>query len=63
VQRFVVGRGLERHGHAPNVFMTGAAQYPQNPGANPTGMLAAPAYMAGDAINDQYFKAPGQIVV
>jgi gluconate 2-dehydrogenase alpha chain len=47
----------------PNVFVTGAAQYPQNPGANPTGTLAALAYMAGDAINDQYFKAPGELLV
>lgn len=47
----------------PNVFVTGAAQYPQNPGANPTGTLAALAYMAGDAMNDHYFKAPGEILV
>ena len=47
----------------PNVFVTGAAQYPQNPGANPTGTLAALAYMAGDAINEQYFKAPGELLV
>jgi gluconate 2-dehydrogenase alpha chain len=47
----------------PNVFVTGAAQYPQNPGANPTGTLAALAYMAGDAMNQQYFKSPGEIMV
>jgi gluconate 2-dehydrogenase alpha chain len=38
----------------PNVFVTGAAQYPQNPGANPTGTLAALAYRTGDAIRDRY---------
>jgi gluconate 2-dehydrogenase alpha chain len=47
----------------PNVFVTGAAQYPQNPGANPTGTLAALAYMAGDAMTERYFKAPGELLV
>lgn len=43
----------------PNVFVTGAALYPMNPGANPTGTLAALAYMTGDAMRDRYFKSPG----
>jgi gluconate 2-dehydrogenase alpha chain len=38
----------------PNVFVTGATLYPQNPGANPTGTLAALAYRTGDAIRDRY---------
>ncbi len=46
----------------PNVFVTGAAQYPQNPGANPTGTLAALAYMTGDAMVDRYFGAPGELL-
>ena len=46
----------------PNVFVTGAALYPQNPGANPTETLLALAYMAGDAIRDNYFKNPGEII-
>lgn len=46
----------------PNVFVTGAALYPQNPGANPTGTLLALAYLAGDAIRDRYFKNPGQLL-
>jgi len=47
----------------PNVFVTGAAQYPQNPGANPTGTLAALAYMAGDAMVERYFDAPDELLV
>lgn len=46
----------------PNVFVTGAALYPQNPGANPTGTLAALAYMTGDALVDQYLKNPNQLL-
>jgi gluconate 2-dehydrogenase alpha chain len=46
----------------PNVFVTGAAQYPQNPGANPTGTLAALAYRSGDAMVDRYFHAPGELL-
>ncbi|MEZ4869290.1 MAG: GMC family oxidoreductase [Caldilineaceae bacterium] len=46
----------------PNVFVTGAALYPQNPGANPTETLLALAYMAGDAIRDHYFNQPGQLI-
>jgi gluconate 2-dehydrogenase alpha chain len=34
----------------PNVYVTGAALYPFNPGLNPTGTLAALAYRTGDAI-------------
>lgn len=45
----------------PNVFVTGAALYPQNPGANPTETLLALAYLAGDAIRDHYFKQAGQL--
>jgi gluconate 2-dehydrogenase alpha chain len=46
----------------PNVFVTGAALFPQNPGANPTGTVAALAYRTGDAIRDRYFKNPGRIL-
>ncbi|GMA15440.1 GMC family oxidoreductase (plasmid) [Deinococcus metallilatus] len=47
----------------PNVFVTGAALYPQNPGANPTETLLALAYMAADAIRDRYFRNPGELLV
>ncbi len=47
---------------APNVFVTGATLYPQNPGLNPTGPLLALAYWTGDAIRDKYLKNPGQLM-
>lgn len=56
---------VDRHGQVwdtPNVFVTGAAQYPQNPGANPTGTLGALAYLAGDTLVSRYFDAPGQLL-
>ena len=46
----------------PNVFVTGAALYPQNPGANPTDTLAALAYRTGDAIRTQYCQHPRQLM-
>jgi gluconate 2-dehydrogenase alpha chain len=46
----------------PNLFVTGAGLFPQNPGYNPTGTLAALAFMAADAIKTQYAKAPGPLV-
>jgi len=46
----------------PNVFVTGAALYPQNPCFNPTGTLAPLAYMAGDTIRDRYFKHPHKLL-
>jgi gluconate 2-dehydrogenase alpha chain len=47
----------------PNLFVTGAGLYPQNPGYNPTGTLAALAFMTADAIKSQYVKAPGAPLV
>lgn len=38
----------------PNVFVTGAALYPQNPGVNPTDTLCALAYRTGDALAHWY---------
>jgi gluconate 2-dehydrogenase alpha chain len=46
----------------PNVFVTGAALYPQNPAANPTGTLAALAYRTADAIRRTYFDHPGELM-
>ncbi len=46
----------------PNVFVTGAALYPQNAGVNPTGTLLALAYMAAEAIRDKYVKAPNHLM-
>ena len=47
----------------PNVFVTGAALYPQNPGANPTGTLLALAYLAGDKLREDYFNNPNELLV
>jgi gluconate 2-dehydrogenase alpha chain len=46
-----------------NLFVTGAGLYPQNPGYNPTGTLAALAFMTADAIKRDYVKAPGAPLV
>lgn len=46
----------------PNVFVTGAALYPQNPGMNPTGPLLALAYHTADALKQQYFRNPRQLM-
>ncbi len=46
----------------PNVFVTGAALYPQNPGVNPTGTLLALAYMSAEAVRDKYVRNTNQII-
>lgn len=46
----------------PNVFVTGAALYPQNPGLNPTGTLLALAYHTGEALVDTYLREPRRII-
>jgi gluconate 2-dehydrogenase alpha chain len=46
----------------PNVFVTGAALFPQNPGMNPTETLCALAYLAGDGLVNQYMKKPGELI-
>lgn len=43
----------------PNVFVLGASAFPQNPGYNPTGTVAALAYRTADAIRARYLKSPG----
>lgn len=46
----------------PNLFLTGAGAFPQNPGYNPTGTVAALALHTAKAIREQYLKAPGPLV-
>jgi gluconate 2-dehydrogenase alpha chain len=46
----------------PNVFVTGAALYPQNSAYNPTGTLGALAYRTAEAIGRRYFRHPGQLM-
>jgi gluconate 2-dehydrogenase alpha chain len=49
--------------HAPNLFVMGAGAFPQNPGYNPTGTVAALAYRSAEAIKSRYLKAPGRPLV
>ena len=46
----------------PNVFVVGASQFPQNAGMNPTGTVAALAYLASDGLVNKYVKDPGKII-
>lgn len=46
----------------PNVFVTGGALFPQNPGMNPTGTVLALAYLAGDGIVNHYLADPGKLI-
>ncbi len=46
----------------PNVFVTGAALFPQNPGMNPTATVLALAYHTGDAMADQYVGNPEELM-
>jgi gluconate 2-dehydrogenase alpha chain len=46
----------------PNVFVTGAALFPQNPGANPTGTVGAVTYRTAEAMADRYFKRPEELL-
>ncbi|MEJ0042214.1 MAG: GMC family oxidoreductase [Rhizomicrobium sp.] len=46
----------------PNLFVTGAAAFPQNIGYNPTGLIGALTYYAAHAIRTQYLKQPGPLV-
>jgi gluconate 2-dehydrogenase alpha chain len=46
----------------PNVFVTGAALFPQNPGANPTGTVAALAYRTSEAIASRYWRSPNELL-
>lgn len=47
---------------APNLFIMGAGAFPQNPGYNPTGTVAALAYHAAQAIRERYLRSPGPLV-
>ena len=44
-----------------NVFVIGAANFPQNASYNPTGTVGALAYWAADAIVHRYLKSPGPL--
>lgn len=46
----------------PNVFVTGAALYPQNPGANPTGTVGALAVRTAHAMRDRYLHNHEELI-
>jgi gluconate 2-dehydrogenase alpha chain len=46
----------------PNLFVSGAAAFPQNAGYNPTGTIGALTYWMAKAIRTQYLKNPGPLV-
>jgi gluconate 2-dehydrogenase alpha chain len=46
----------------PNVFVTGASNFPQNAGMNPTGTVCALAYHTADGIINHYLDSPGEII-
>jgi gluconate 2-dehydrogenase alpha chain len=60
-KRSVVNRYLQSW-DVHNVFVMGACAFPQNPGYNPTGTVAALTYWAADAIKNRYLKNPGPLV-
>ena len=45
-----------------NLFVTGATNFPQNAGYNPTDTIGALTYWSLDAIHKQYLKNPGPLV-
>lgn len=45
-----------------NLFVVGSSAFPQNPGYNPTGTVAALTYRAAEAITSRYLKRPGPLV-
>jgi gluconate 2-dehydrogenase alpha chain len=46
----------------PNVLVTGAALWPQNPAANPTGTVGAVTYRTAEALRERYFEHPGELM-
>jgi gluconate 2-dehydrogenase alpha chain len=46
----------------PNVFVVGATNFPQNPGANPTGTVCALAYHSAAAVKETYLDDPNRII-
>ncbi|RFP23055.1 GMC family oxidoreductase [Duganella sp. BJB488] len=45
-----------------NLFIMGASLFPHNSAYNPTGPVAAIAYMAADIIKNVYVKSPGKLI-
>jgi gluconate 2-dehydrogenase alpha chain len=45
-----------------NLFIMGASLFPHNSAYNPTGPVAAIAYMTADIIKSVYIKHPGKLI-
>jgi gluconate 2-dehydrogenase alpha chain len=45
----------------PNLFVVGSNAFPQNPGYNPTGTVAALTFWCANAIRTRYLKSPGPL--
>jgi gluconate 2-dehydrogenase alpha chain len=50
-----------QHWRVPNLFLLGAAAFPQNPSGNPTLTAVALTYRAADAVIQRYLKNPGEL--
>jgi gluconate 2-dehydrogenase alpha chain len=50
-----------QHWRVPNLFLLGAAAFPQNPSGNPTLTAVALTYRAADAVIERYLKNPGKL--
>jgi len=50
-----------QHWQAPNLFVMGASQFPNNGSANPTPSVLAFTYRTADAVIDRYLKNPGAL--
>ena len=57
-----VTNGYGQVWQAPNVFVTGAALFPQNPGFNPTETVAALAYRSCAAIIERHLDSPEELM-
>ena len=50
-----------QHWQAPNLFVLGASQFPNNGAANPTPTVIATTYRTADALVERYLKKPGPL--
>jgi gluconate 2-dehydrogenase alpha chain len=50
-----------QHWRVQNLFLLGAAAFPQNPSGNPTLTAVALTYRAADAVIQRYLKNPGEL--
>jgi gluconate 2-dehydrogenase alpha chain len=51
-----------QHWRVPNLFLLGAAAFPQNPSGNPTLTAVALTYRTADAVIQRYLKNPSKLI-